>query len=122
MTAGIIWGLQALAGTAICWAAYRDRRRKESAAAAAAENAAAEKEEGRGVLRAILGDAYRKAKGRGALRGGFRPSLGITALSECIRRVDAGEPVEAGVIVEALELLGLHLERDGAGAVVVCEN
>ena len=120
MTAGIIWGLQALAGVAICCAAYRDRARKESAAAA--ENAAAEKEEGRGVLRAILGDAYRKAKGRGALRGGYGPSLGITALSECIRRVDAGEDVEAGVIVEALELLGLHLERDEAGSVVVCEN
>ena len=120
MTAGIIWGLQALAGTAICWAAYRDRRRKESAAAAA-ENAAAEKEAGRGVLRAILGDAFEKAKGRG-LSGGYGPSLGITALSECIRRVDAGDDVEIGVIVEALELLGLHLERDEAGTVVVCEN
>ena len=121
MTAGLIWGLQALAGVAICCAAYRDRARKESAAAAA-ENAAAEKEEGQRVLRAILGDAYRKAKGRGALRGGYGPSLGITALSECIRRVDAGEDVDAGVIVEALELLGLHLERDEAGAVLVVEN
>ena len=64
---------------------------------------------------------FEKAKGRG-LSGGYGPSLGITALSECIRRVDAGDDVEIGVIVEALELLGLHLERDEAGTVVVCEN
>ena len=116
-TEAIIFGFQALAGALLIFAARASRRRDEKAT-----EIEAKKEEGRGVLVAILSDAFKKAKGRGALRGGYDRSLGICALSECLNRLQAGKDVDPEVVASALELLGLHLERDEAGEVIVCEN
>ena len=116
MTDAMIWGFQALAGGALVLLAYRDRLRKEGGAAADAA-----KEAGRGAALEVLESAFRIAKGRG-LRGGYDNSLALCALDECLRRLRAGEDIDAGAAALALDMLGLHLERDEAGAVLVAEN
>lgn len=115
MSAGFIWGLQALAGLLLIWLAAREHNRGQK------HDAEDEKKErGRGVYLDALSDAWKKAKRRGV--AGYDRSLGFCALSECIVRLRRGEDIDAGAANMALGLLGLRLEEDGAGGMAVCEN
>ncbi len=96
-------------------AAYLSRRKDENAIR---ENT--KEEGGRGVLLEILSEVFSKAKPT-AIRGGYWPSLYITALDECLRRLRRGENIDLDVASACIEGLGYHLEEND-GVITVCEN
>ena len=111
----IIFGGQILAGALLVYAAARSRMEKEAGGVVDAE-----REARRVMALDLLSEAWKKAKGRGV--AGYDRSLGICALTECIARLQRGDDIDAGAAATALELLGLHLEKDADGIITVCEN
>ena len=94
-------------------AAWLSKRRKEN------KQKRGEKEEGgRGVLLKVLNEVFGKAKHK-ALRGGYWPSLYLTALDECLRRLRRGEDIDLNVASACIEGLGYHLEETD-GVITVC--